>query len=315
MLQKTAFDVCTRINSITPLTSKSILATVLMGMPSPLTLDEIVRTARELESYAGSVNQELVHTDAESSRRALEALLRQLQRSGVAQAVEGAVPIVFDLDRAKRGALTFYRNNAIHCFMLPAVVLLSSELVRSNSGVSGIDTSRVEEVLRHAVELRNLLKFEFFFSPTSDYVGEITRALRWLEEHSQIFSGLNADYKKTPVLLRPLLTLLGDLIESYLMVCRHVMKVPPNGIERRALAQNILKEWQSDEAQEKVIFPEALSLQTFHGAILWLQNQDVLKSRTEHGREMLYYSQWSDRALSSMRLLGTAFELIRAPFM
>lgn len=306
ILQKTAFDLCTRINKSTPITPKSILSTIVLGQSSPITLERLVTVGQKLQEHALALGNQLIAVDVSVSRRAIESLLRQFHRQGIIRSVEGALPMAFEVPREKRAALVFYRNNAIHCFVLPALAVLSLELVRARS----VEEPCHDEVIRMALTLRNLFKFDFFFAPTREFVNDLSSLIALLADEGgwQIWSAaklvdrIEQCQGGSPGLM-VYRALLADLVESYVTVAETVKSEFSQRTEKKAFLQRLLKYGQQKLSDNRLVYPESISLLSYGSALSLLENLGAIALTREGEKTWVEARSWDSKAETALELL------------
>src|SRR5690606_22623543 len=104
-------------------------------------------------------------------KRAIEQTLRGLKRKAVVGIDEARVPRLYYCEDGRRTLLTYYKNTALHCFVQPNLALLGLLRALSSGRASRAD------VIASAVQLRDILKFEFFFDPKATFVKEVESIL------------------------------------------------------------------------------------------------------------------------------------------
>jgi len=157
MVPRVAFDVCHKINLQTPVTPAGLVSTVLIARPgaamSQLELERcLLMLEKDIPRLGFTKEPELEMNFLSACMRALSRLVREgivkeykLQDGGL------GVRIAED----ERITAMYYRNAALHAFLLPAIWGMSH---------------RNEE---RALELRNLLRFEFFFPGREEYLASL----------------------------------------------------------------------------------------------------------------------------------------------
>jgi glycerol-3-phosphate O-acyltransferase len=289
-LQKTAFQVCKSICDITPVTPKSLVSTALLCHRNPLlTLEEVLRLSQKLSDYVAHAGMELSVPNAEDIRRSVEQTLRRLRKSGTLLEIEN-VPRRYVCDSRRRTLLNFYKNNAIHCFVIPGIVLLAYYRAwhRKDSGSAGSfeDTFKDE-----ALALRDILKFEFFFNPRAEFLAELERAASFFfgDVHAgyqdpSLWANSLASQFPVPSDLSVLSRVPGELLESYLLFADFV-RLSSDGVwEKRAMLSKVYRFAETRQQQGDVLFPESLSVVNYGNALLYLENQGVLKIDKEGDR-------------------------------
>ncbi len=172
-IQKLAFEVAVRINLVTPITAASLLTMALLGSgDQALSLDEIRRALDALRAYArrralpdtGGLDRD----DAAEIRQTLDTLVD----NGVVSRFSGGAEAVYRIGPDQQLAAAYYRNTIIHFFVNPAIAELA--LLRAGEAEVSDGAARFWDAV---MELRDLLKFEFFFSEKELFRGEIAREL------------------------------------------------------------------------------------------------------------------------------------------
>jgi glycerol-3-phosphate O-acyltransferase len=178
-LQKLAFEVCLRINQVTPITPISLVALAVLGSADRAqTVDDVrVRLANLL--YDVARRQLPVTNGAElETREGVERVLEALVENGVVTRFDEGSECVYLIGPDQQLAAAYYRNTIIHFFVNPAI----SELALLRAAESGgADASA--EFFRAAMQLRDLLKFEFFFADKELFRGELRRELAERDPH------------------------------------------------------------------------------------------------------------------------------------
>ncbi len=174
-LQKLAFETCVRINQATPITPASLVALALLGVrDQALTVEETVRSLERIIEYAErrelpTVGGLDLHTP-DGVRFALEELVR----TGVLERFDQGPEAVYRIGEGKHLAAAYYRNTVIHYFVTGAIAELA---LLAAAGEAVVD--RRACFFDNALELRDLLKFEFFFPDRERFVAELRREVAY----------------------------------------------------------------------------------------------------------------------------------------
>jgi glycerol-3-phosphate O-acyltransferase len=177
-LQKTAFEVFVRINRVTPVTPIALAALALLGVRDrALTLSQVRRVVEPVLDYVDA--RKLPHTGVESLRTnggVAEALLSLRREKVVTAYTEGTEP-VFSIEPGHHIVAAFYRNSAIHHFVNRAIVELSVlEVDDDDDGRAALAAG-----FTHALALRDLLKYEFFFPDKETFRAELAAELSLID--------------------------------------------------------------------------------------------------------------------------------------
>ncbi len=222
-IEKLAFEVCYRINEVTPATETSL---ILMSL--------LCRTC---------ATPQRIRADVAS----LEHYMRQ--RQSAAMFATPSRPVVNDVDAAFDALLDhgivqwdsagdhcsilperylvalYYSNMAVHHFVIAAFAELGLLNVTHADSGSGEEAFRAE-----VMRLRDLFKFEFFFSRKDQFLAQFNDELVFLSEPTEAFG--RQDRAAAEALLRrqPLLVAHGALspfVNAYRVVARCLLKTGP----------------------------------------------------------------------------------------
>ncbi len=160
-LQKVAFEVATRINGVTPITAAALVTLALLGgMGRALTFDQVLTVVRA--AYADAERRGLPMT---SSARALttddgvRAALDALVANDVVVRWEGGPDVVYAIGPDQHLAAAYYRNSIVHHFLGDSIAQLALHAAAQPDGAGDAR----ERFWSTAMDVRDLLKFEFFF--------------------------------------------------------------------------------------------------------------------------------------------------------
>ena len=155
-LQKLAFEVAVRINTVTPITPPALITMALLWADRALSVDQLLPL---LERYAAGVEERglPVTTTPIVTRETVLAGLASLQRHSVVTRYDGGHEPVYLIHADQRIAASYYRNSILHFFLIPAIV----------------DLAENDNLHDAALRLRDLLKFEFFFAEKGEFLAEV----------------------------------------------------------------------------------------------------------------------------------------------
>ncbi|MDQ1430823.1 MAG: glycerol-3-phosphate O-acyltransferase [Actinomycetota bacterium] len=178
-LQKLAFEVAVRINTVTPITPPALITMALLWADRALTVDQLLAL---LERYADDVDARGLPVTARpvDARETVLSGLSSLQRHGVVTRYDGGREPVYLIQPDQRIAASYYRNGILHFYLIPAITdlaLARSGLASARSGLalarSDLAMAAGDDVLDEALRLRDLLKFEFFFAEKPEFLAEV----------------------------------------------------------------------------------------------------------------------------------------------
>ncbi len=208
-LQRLAFEVACRINDSTPITGTSLATLALLGARGrALTLAQIRKAVEGYLDFASRRSLPLTPTARLDSDAALTIVLDGLVAQGIVEAHRDGREGVFGIAPGQHLAAAFYRNTIAHFFLLGAIAEIA--LLEAASQPAGQQSQAFESA---ALELRDLLKFDFFFREREPFLtmlrAELDRlAPEWRARLGQGPEGVRALLEVLPtlgsdMLLRP----------------------------------------------------------------------------------------------------------------
>lgn len=314
VLQKTAFQVCKGINDVTPITPKSLVSSVLLGADSAaLSLEEILRHSSELLAFANFSGSPLSVSGEEPFRRAVEQTVRRLLKSSVLNTSD-SVPRGYYCEPRKRVLLNFYKNGAIHCLMAPSIAVIAYFTTLKEEGVISPEAFS-EKMLASAGELRNILKFEFFFDPTFAFREAMVRDIGYLSGVPDWTKRLVPEVTEAlakgcgPERLHIYTRLLGDLLEAYTFALQSLRDLLLLGgpVDKKVFVQKLVKQAEALGPKSALTFPEAISTQNFSNALLLFDNVGLLKLESNQ----VHFQRWDHRMDVLLTSLATYLDTVK----
>lgn len=256
VVEKLAFRISNSINAVTPLTPASVACSVLVGAGKrALSETEFEAQVARLLDYARERGIGMTREVAAGAHSAVETATRTLSGT-VIERYDGGVEPVYYVGPTGRHAASYYRNTAIHFLLGRAIAELAARAELADS--AGRD------MRSFALRLRELLKFEFFFTERDGFAREIEREAQLLARERAM--------PLTPLLAASPRILL-DYLESYWVVTETLRRLPPDaptasaGVLRRCheIGRQLL-------LQDRVQSPELFSNSNFANALRLLEN-------------------------------------------
>ncbi len=173
IVPKIAFEVCARINRVTSVTPISLAMLAVLGAGDrAMALAEIQRALADLARYVTARGLPTSEKLAFESEAAVRAVLDQLVENGVLLRFDEGPETIYSVAPDQHLAAAYYRNTVIHFLTTSAIAELA--LLRAAEAVPGqVQKTFWEEAMR----LRDLLKFDFFFSEKEEFRQEIRTEL------------------------------------------------------------------------------------------------------------------------------------------
>jgi glycerol-3-phosphate O-acyltransferase len=278
-LQKTAFEVARRINQGMPVTATAAVTTTLLAMHgAALTFGQIRLGLADGLAYLDSRDiPRTASLRALSAPAPVRATLDALVASGlVSVSADGREP-VWQIGPDQQLAATFYRNSLVH-FLLDTALC---ELAVLRAGEALPDPVRAfwEEI----AELRDLLKFEFYFREREEHMAGIRTEM---DRHDPGWESL---LESGPVGVETLLSRMRPLVshvvvrpfvEAYWLVADVLASDASGGpcgpADEQAVIQRALGLGQQYVAQRRLRSSESVSVLLFQTALQLAANRGLL---------------------------------------
>jgi len=280
-VERIAIEVCHRINRVTPATPTAVVAFALLGEGHALALPEVKESLKPILAYLEAQPQ--LPTDLVGSRRGLEGdwvqgTLDSLVESGVVERFDGGEEPVYQIAADQHLVAAFYRNTVIHFMVTRAIGELTMYLVREHLGDLRM------EIWNEAMRIRDLLKFEFFFSRRSTFAAELDTELGLIDP------GWEGREVAAPVVTsqrvelwfersRPHLAhqILRPFFDAYLVVAHELAQCAPDTpIDEAALLERSLGLGQQWVLQKKLHSAESVTLELFKNAMKLARHRGLL---------------------------------------
>ena len=281
---KVAFEVANRINAVTPVTPAALATLVLLDSPDrALTEAQMRAGALPLAEYMSarglpiSSGLDLGQAQVLTERMPSEGLaaLSTLIKEGVVSTFAGGPEQVYTIAPDRHLEAAFYRNTLSHFFVTRSILELALEAA-AESGEKDFTAA----TWREALALRDLLKFEFFFTTKGQFVVDVRNELdlAWpgweqVSEMSQILPGLaDLPFRAAPRILTPFLEAYSVLAER--LAAQDSDKV----IDQDALVAECMGLTQQRVLQRQVRSRESVSKDLFKNALLLADNRGLLNA-------------------------------------
>jgi glycerol-3-phosphate O-acyltransferase len=280
---KVAFEVCHRINRVTPVTAAAVATLVLLEHSDrALTEAQMRAGALPIAEYlaqrgapiAGGMHLDRSHVLTErlptEGRLALETLVRE----GVVARFDGGDETVYSIPSGRYLEAAFYRNTLSHFFVTRSIVELAVLAAAEQGATDLIAASWLE-----ALALRDLLKYEFFFSTKEQFDHEVRAEMElsipgW--EQADVPAARAPEriralpFRAAPRILTPFLEAYGVLAD------RLALRDPGEKVDQDALVAECIGVARQRVLQRSLHSPESVSKDLFKNALLLAGNRDLL---------------------------------------
>lgn len=168
-----AFDTCTRIEQATPIKSADVLCMVLLGANGrALTGPELFERANEIATVIRERSLPTVAGFSLDNVEQVQATVLAMRKSRLITQYDGGARPIFYIPDDRQLAAAYYRNTITHYFLAAALGEVALALC-----VDDIDLPDSEGLRERVEGLRELLKFEFFFSRREAFWEDVLQAV------------------------------------------------------------------------------------------------------------------------------------------
>ncbi len=279
---KLAFEVCSRINRVTPVTPTSLAMLAVLGAGDrALTLAEVERALADLAADAKRRALPTTEPLDFAGDEAVRDLLAPLVENGVLECFEEGPEPIYSVARDQHLAAAYYRNTVVHFLTTPAIVELAL-LRASESEDADADKALWDEALR----LRDLLKFEFFF-PEREAFGREVRdelALHGLAKGASLADAASA--RDLLERMRPFHAplALGSFLEAYALVAGRLAALGGEPVrDEKALARECLGWGQHFVRQRRIRSRESVSKSLLENGLKLAEHRGLLGGDRDDG--------------------------------
>lgn len=213
-IQKLAFEVCYRINEITPATMTSLVLLVLLSRRS-CDRDRITKDVDALGAYIRKTDRRVImqrpsRVLAAGPRESIEALLA----NRIIRPVPNEPAGMIEINPARFSEAIYYSNMAVHHFVVSAFV---------ETALACCDGP--DAIWPECRRLRNLLKFEFFFSRSPVFKRQVEQELEGIDPNWKQTLAEGQDSAVTLLRAKPLLVgpgILKPFTHAYRLVAETI---------------------------------------------------------------------------------------------
>jgi glycerol-3-phosphate O-acyltransferase len=285
-----------------------------------VTLDDAITLVEPLLAYVRK--RQLPGTDDAAqvaTRAGMRRVLAELEAADVVEAFTDGADAVYRITPERELAAAFFRNGVIHWFVNRAIVELAlvaaAEVMPQRS--DGDLPDLVSTGLEAAFALRDLLKFEFFFTEKAEFEEELFAELEMLSPHWQrdrtVFETLGSSTAVWGGLVAD--RVLRSFLEAYWVVADRLVDHGANMVDEKDLVDSCLKVGCQYLLQRRIVSDEAVSAELFRNALRLAGNRGLLDpdnpSRAEGRRALAAEVQAALRRLEQLNRWQQAHRIRR----
>ncbi len=272
-IERIALETCHRINRATPVTATAIVSMAILGEDRALSLTQVQQTVAPIADYLDERGWRVAGAFDLRRRETLRRTLQELVGSGVLTAYSAGTETIWRIAPDKHLVAAFYRNTAIHVFVdraIGAVALLAAS--ESDDG----EFAAVAEA--EALRLRELLKFDFFFSGRHQFGADIDAELRGAAEtEGRCRSDDAAELRGRVAVDQPYVAhlVLRPFLDAYHLVADR-LTVLDGPYEEAAFLADCIAVGQQWALQGRIASDESVTLELFRTALRLAAHRGLL---------------------------------------
>ncbi len=283
--QTMAFQTALRMNAATPITATSIITLILLASGSrALTLKELQILSRSAAILVRKRNIELVGHSNFKDDGAVLATLGQLRDTGIVSEHDDGEEPLFSIRPEQHHKAAYYRNTAIHHFLVDALVEMSLLMTAEDPG-----KQPVAMFVETAVRLRGVFKFEFYFSRKPQFREEV------LQHANERFPGweqaIEAGRPSVAAVMarrRPLVShgVLRSFVDAYLVLAANLLRYGDAELGKSAdFVTECLKLGKQRLLQARISSPESVSKTLYQTGLKLVEHRGLSDANSLESRE------------------------------
>ncbi len=168
-VRKLAFETLARVNRVTPITPTSLITIALLANEDrALSSEDVVQAVRDIVSYVDRRQLPLTEPIRLDTPKGVQLVLDRLVDHGIVSKHAAGPETVYMIGPDQHLAAAYYRNTVVHFFVNDAI----TELALLAAAEAEVGT-RLKVFWDQVMAMRDLLKYEFFFSDKDQFREEI----------------------------------------------------------------------------------------------------------------------------------------------
>ncbi|MBP6724140.1 MAG: 1-acyl-sn-glycerol-3-phosphate acyltransferase [Halioglobus sp.] len=304
LVTRMGFEVCSRIEQITPIKSADVLTMVLLGANGrALTAAEIHAQAGDIAALVRSRKLPAASGFSLDDEAQVRAAVLALQGSGLVRCFDKANTPVYYIPRGKQLAAAYYRNTITHYFLSAALAEIGLAACARD-----IELPNARLLEREVLGLRDLYKFEFFFKPTAQFLQEVQAAA--LER----YPGWNSGEHSLQKLLREQPPRFGHAIlrsitESYLILAVTLLELEAQPVnDRKKFIARLLAQGEQMLLRRTISCESSVSQDLFANGLRLAEQLQLLAGGPALLPARESFAQRVVSALSAINLLQRSYD-------
>lgn len=304
LVTRMGFEVCTRIEQITPIKSADVLTMVLLGANGrALTAAEIHTQAADIASMVKARELPAASGFKLDDEEQVRAAVLALQGSGLCKCYDKANTPVYYIPAGKHLAAAYYRNTITHFFLSAALAEIGLAMC-----ALGIDAPNKTLLERNALKLRDLYKFEFFYKPTDEFLLEVQ------SEAEQRYPAWHNGERSLQKMLREQPPRFGHAIlrsitESYLVIAVTLLELDARPVhDHKKFVTRLMAQGQQMLLRRTISCEASVSQDLFATGLRQAEHLQLLNIGSDLATRRAAFAEQVVLALSAINLLQRSYD-------
>jgi glycerol-3-phosphate O-acyltransferase len=282
-----ALEVAVRMNAATPITATAIITLILLASGNRAqSLAEIQSLARAGAALIRRRRLEIVGRSNFQEADVVTATLAELHETGIVSYLDDGTERLYTISPDQHLNAAYYRNTAIHYFILDAFVEIALLDAAADS------ESPVEAFFDRTSVLRELFKFEFYFPRRADYRSEIEKRVHerfadWVDLVQGAEAGVHDALNDASLLVAH--GVLRSFVDAYRIVANVLADAGTTAVDDESsfLAQ-CLKTGKQQLLQRRVFSEESISKSLYQTGLQLARYRGLLGANREAERRAFH---------------------------
>ncbi len=277
-LEPVAFEVARRVNAMAPVTLPALMFTALLGAsPRALTLPELDVEMRALRDWLNERGTRMASSFEDGDSEALTAMAEIIFERGIVKRHDQGPDTVFSIGDGQQAVASYHRNTIVHYFVDRAMTELA--LLRVADRDPG---ERVDAFWSESFSLRDLLKFEFFHTPSDRFKTEVRASLDAHEpKWEAVLGGSSDDVRALVASMTPLVAhaTIRQILEAYWIVADRFARLDGSDtLEESACVKAALSAGEQAFLRQRISSRTSIGKQMFKNAYQMLDSKGLVAS-------------------------------------
>jgi glycerol-3-phosphate O-acyltransferase len=304
VVTRMGFEVCSRIEQITPIKSADVLTMVLLGANGrALTAAEIHAQAGDIAALVRARGLPAASGFSLDDEEQVSAAVLALEGSGLIRCFDRANAPVYYIPRGKQLAAAYYRNTITHYFLSAAL----AEIGLATCAL-GIEVPNGQLLEREVLALRDLYKFEFFYKPTALFLQEVQlEAQQRYPDWARGEQSLQKLLREQPPRFGH--AILRSITESYLIIAVTLLDLGAKPApERKKFIAQLMAQGEQMLLRRTISCESSVSQDLFATGLRLAEHLQLLEGTADLVAQREAYAQRVVTALSAINLLQRSYD-------